>query len=173
MFSIQLFFSHASVKKKIKNNFLDIKFSSKPIQGTFCLEKRSQNESCSIYMSDQLNILNKLLSGFKILAGPAYTLTYTGWVDGNYDSDYGTDKGLDYQRDNPFSTADKDQSGNSCAEHYGGGWWFDYCDWLNLNNAEALSPTFSHLYMSYNIHLNGSWKSFGVRSSEMRMLKID
>ena len=103
-------------------------------------------------------------------------MTFTGWIDGNYDNDFETGLFLDYHRNRPFSTKDNEQDvvyKELCAKKLGGGWWYKGCQFLVLNNKMASGNAYVNTNMCFNFKKGKIEKKFSARWSEMRMVRTD
>ena len=83
-----------------------------------------------------------------------------------------TGYGLDYHNGMAFSTADRDQdkdeTGNCAAICGGGGWWYGYCQAVNLNGNKTISDTGNGTQMTY--YDGDEWKR--ISSSEIKMIRV-
>ena len=95
---------------------------------------------------------------------------------GNMYNTTGTNTGLDYHNGIAFSTTDRDQdqaSGNCAASRGDGGWWYAWCEHLNLNGRMAASERINTNQMVYYDGGGGGRGGYTMlSSSEMRMIRV-
>ena len=112
------------------------------------------NVSSNTYIELRQLLSWSFISGFKIQPQPWYNLTFTGWIDENYDNDFETGLFLDNHRNRPFSTKDNEQDvvhKDLCAKALGGGWWYKGCQCLVLNNKMATGNAYVNTNMCFSL----------------------